>query len=197
MRRSMAIAFTTATVAGIMLAPTAAFAASDGSAARHIGHSASRWNVEAGFDPTTTVTFAVTSGALTMTAPTAANLGSGAPGTDISGSLGAVSVQDTRALLTAAWTVTAASTAFTTGTATPAETIPVSDISYAPGSITSTGTITPTGTNITLSGTPQTVVTGSSGVGSNSASWSPTITVHVPDSAVFGTYTGTISHSVS
>jgi hypothetical protein len=197
MRRSMAIAFTTATVAGIMLAPTAAFAASDGSVARQIGHSASRWNVEAGFDPSTTVTFAITSGALTMTVPGAANLGSTAPGVDISAQLGAVSVQDNRALLTAAWTVTAADSAFTTGTATPAETIPASALSYSPGSITTSGTITATGTNITMSGTPATVVAGSSGVGNNSAAWNPTITVDVPASAVFGTYTGTVTHSVS
>ena len=50
-------------------------------------------------DPNTTVTFAVTSGALSMTAPATANLGSGAPGTTISGELGAVTVTDDRAAL--------------------------------------------------------------------------------------------------
>jgi hypothetical protein len=39
-------------------------------------------------DPSTTVTFAVTTGALTITAPTSADLGSGAPGTDIIGQMG-------------------------------------------------------------------------------------------------------------
>ncbi|HXS66514.1 MAG TPA: hypothetical protein VN767_26970 [Streptosporangiaceae bacterium] len=190
----MAIAFTSATVAGLMLAPTAAFAASHSSMA---SHHAPAGNAQEGFDPDTTVTFAVTSGELTMTAPVAADLGSGAPGTDISGALGAVSVQDNRALLTASWVVSASSTNYTTGTATPNETIPATDIDYAPGTITKSGTITVTGTGITMSNSPQTVVTGSSGVGDNSASWDPTITVHVPAAAVFGTYTGTIAHSVS
>ncbi|HET7015802.1 MAG TPA: hypothetical protein VFI65_17915 [Streptosporangiaceae bacterium] len=190
----MAIAFTSATVAGLMLAPTAAFAASNSPVA---SHHAPAGHTQGGFDPDTTVTFAVTSGELTMTAPAAADLGSGAPGTDISGSLGAVSVQDNRALLTASWVVTASSTDYTTGTATPAETIPATDVDYAVGTITKTGTITTTGTNITMSNSTQTVVTGSAGVGDNSASWDPTITVHVPANAVNGTYTGTIAHSVS
>jgi hypothetical protein len=61
------------------------------------------------------MTFTVTTGALTMTAPPTANLGSGAPGTTISGPLGSVLVTDNRALLSAAWTATASSTNFTTG----------------------------------------------------------------------------------
>jgi hypothetical protein len=136
-------------------------------------HSGQRATAQAGSDPDTTVTFAVTSGALTMTAPSAANLGSGAPGSTISGALGSVSVSDNRALLSASWTVTASASNFTTGTGTPAETIPAGDVSYAPG------------------------VTGSSGSGDNSASWDPTISVAVPVAAVNGTYTGVISHSVS
>jgi hypothetical protein len=194
MRRSTAIAFTSAVVTGLMLAPTAAFAASHGYVARH---SALAGNVQEGSDPPTTVTFAVTSGALTITAPVSANLGSGAPGTNISSPLGTVIVTDDRALLTASWTATASSTSYTTGGGTAAETIPATDVDYAPGTITTTGTITATPQNITMSGDPQTVVTGSSGVGNDTASWDPTITVHVPAAAVFGTYTGTISHSVS
>jgi hypothetical protein len=177
-----------------MLAPAAAFAASHGSAAMHHPPAG---NVQAGFDPSTTVTFAVTSGALTMTVPASADLGSGAPGTDISGALGAVSVQDNRALLEASWTVTASSTAYTTGSAQAAETIPATDVDYAVGTITTTGTITATPTDITLSGSAQTVVAGSSGVGDNTAAWDPTITVHVPAAAVNGSYHGTITHSVS
>jgi hypothetical protein len=148
-------------------------------------------------DPDTTVTFAVTSGARTMTAPTTANLGSGAPGTTITGEIGAVTVTDTRALLSAAWTATASSTAFTTGAATPNETIPATDATYSPGTITTTGTITATPTEITLDGEPQTVVTGTAGVGNNTASWDPTLAVAVPAQAVGGTYTGTLTQSVS
>jgi hypothetical protein len=35
------------------------------------------------------------------------------------------------------------------------------------------------------------------GSGVNSASWNPTVSVSVPSSAVAGTYTATITHSVS
>jgi hypothetical protein len=148
-------------------------------------------------DPDTTVTFAVTSGALTMTAPASANLGSGAPGTTITGEIGATTVTDDRALLSASWTADASATDFTTGTATPAETIPVTDATYAPGTITTTGGITATPTSITLDGEPQAVVTGTAGVGNNTASWNPTVAVAVPVQAVVGTYTGTLTQSVS
>ena len=150
-----------------------------------------------GADPDTTVTFTVTTGALSMSAPVSVNLGSGAPGTTISGALGAVSVIDDRALLSASWTATAASSDWTTGGATPAETIPATDAGYDPGSITTTGTITATGTPITLSGTAAPVVTGTSGVGNNTAMWNPTVSVAVPAGAVGGAYTGTLTQSVS
>jgi hypothetical protein len=144
-------------------------------------------------DPSTTVTFVVTSGALTLTVPVSADLGSGAPGTDISAPIGACTVTDNRALLSASWTVTAAGTDFASG----GSTIPATDASYTVGTVTTTGTITATGTDITLSNSPQTVLTGSSGVGDNTASWDPTVTVHVPASAVGGLYTGTLTQSVS
>jgi hypothetical protein len=181
-----------AAVIGIALAPAAASASTLGAPGSTPTPTSS-----AGSDPGTTVTFAVTSGALTMTAPLAADLGSGAPGDTISGALGAVTVTDDRALLNASWTATAASTDYTTGGGTTAETIPATDLSYAPGAITTTGIITATGTDITMSNSPQTVVAGTDGTGNNTASWDPTISVAVPAAAVFGTYTGTITHSVS
>jgi hypothetical protein len=148
-------------------------------------------------DPDSTVTFNVTSGALSMSAPVSASLGSGAPGTTISGALGPVSVTDDRAPLSASWTATASATDFTTGGATPPETIPVTDTSYDPGTITTTGTITATGTSVTLSNSAQAVVTGSSGVGDNTATWNPTISISMPAGAVGGTYTGTLTQSVA
>ena len=150
-----------------------------------------------GGDPDTTVTFTVTSGALSMTAPVSVDLGSGAPGTTISGALGAVTVTDDRALLAASWTATASTSDWTTGGATPAETVPATDVGYDPGSITTTGTITATGTPITLAGTAAPVVTGTAGVGNNTATWDPAISVAVPAGAVGGAYTGTLTQSVS
>jgi hypothetical protein len=150
-----------------------------------------------GGDPNTTVTFAVNVGALSMTAPASASIGSGNPGTTISGNLGgSVVVTDNRAALSAAWTAVASSTDFTTGGGTGTETIPAADATYTPGTITTTGTLTATGFAITLSGSPQTVVTGS-GSGNNTASWDPTIAVAVPAAAVGGTYTSVLTQSVS
>jgi hypothetical protein len=181
-----------AAVTAFALAPSAASAATDGPTA--LAHSSA--NPNAG-DPDTTVTFTVTSGELSMTAPTSANLGSGAPGTTITGALGAVTVTDDRALLTAAWTTTASSTAWTTGAGTPNETIPATDVGYDPGAVTTTGTITVTGTPITLGSGAAPVVTGTAGVGNNTATWDPAISVAVPASAVGGTFTGTLTQSVA
>lgn len=180
-----------AAIAGIVLAPGIA------SAATASPNVLARSSSPAAGDPDTTVTFTVTSGELSMSAPVSANLGSGAPGTTINGNLGAVTVTDDRALLEASWTTTASSTDWTTGGGTPAETIPATDVGYDPGSITTTGTITATGTPITLSGTAAPVVTGTDGVGNNTASWNPALAVAVPAAAVGGTYTGTLTESVS
>lgn len=179
-------------VAGFGLAPAAASAATAGQPA--LAYSST---IPGGGDPDTSVTFSVTTGALSMTAPTTADLGSGAPGATITGALGAVTVTDDRALLTAAWTATAGASDWTTGGGTPAETIPATDVGYDPGAITTTGTITATGTPITLSGTATPVVTATDGVGDNTASWNPAIAVAVPASAVGGDYTGTLTQSVS
>jgi hypothetical protein len=189
-------------VAGIALTPVAASAATAGPAA--LALSSSPAQAGPGLPEDTTVTFSVTTGTLTITAPATVALPDGAPGTTITGPVGPVTVTDNRALLAAAWTATLSSTPWTTGGATTAETIPVSDVGYAVGPITTTGTITATGTDHPagvaagdLSGTPQTVVTGTAGVGDNSATWNPTLSVAVPASAVGGAYTGTITHSVS
>ncbi|MFI8458531.1 hypothetical protein [Kitasatospora sp. NPDC085464] len=144
-------------------------------------------------DPSTTVTFTVTSGALTLSVPAGASLGSGAPGTTISAPIGPCTVTDDRALLSASWTVTAAETDFANGSST----IPAADATYTVGTVTTTGTITATPTNVTLSNSAQTVLTGSAGVGDNTASWNPTVAVNVPAGAVGGTYTGTLTQSVA
>jgi hypothetical protein len=178
-------------IAALGLAPAAASAATPPAALAYSS------TIPSGGDPDTTVTFDVTTGALTMTAPATADLGSGAPDTIISGALGPVVVTDDRALLSATWTTDANATDWTTGGGTAEETIPVGDVGYDPGTITTTGTATDTGTPATLSATPAAVVTDSSGVGNNTASWDPTISVAVPASAVGGTYTGTLTQSVS
>ncbi|GAA1267183.1 hypothetical protein Psi02_08950 [Planotetraspora silvatica] len=147
----------------------------------------------------TITTFTITAGALTITAPPTANLGTVASGaTSVSAQLGTVTVTDTRGLLVATWTATVSSTAFTTGGGTPAETIANTAVNYSPGTATATSglaTFTP-GTAGTL-GTPRTAFTATLGVSNNSASWNPTVSVAIPAAAVAGTYTGTITHSVA
>jgi hypothetical protein len=188
MKKSIFCVLSVAAIMGAVLTSTAASAAVTANA---------RASSPAPGDPSTTVTFTVTVGALTMTAPTTTDLGAGAPASTISGPLGTTTVTDDRALLTAAWSATASSTSFTTGGGTPAETIPASVASYAPGTLTTTGTITPTGTTISLSGAAVPVVTGTAGVGDNTASWDPTLSIAVPPAAVGGVYTGTLTQSVS
>jgi hypothetical protein len=190
MHKALGLSISAAAIIATGLVPAAAWAATTTNAA-------ATSSTPADGDPNTTVTFTVTSGALTMTAPASTNLGSGAPGTTVTGALGPVTVTDDRGLLTAAWTVTASSTSFTTGGGTPAETIPAGDLGYSPGSITTTGTIMVTGTPITLSNEAAPVVTGTDGVGNNTASWDPAIAVAIPAAAVSGTYVGTITQSVS
>ena len=76
--------------------------------------------------------------------------------------------------------------------------IPAGVATYDPGKIAVTGTSTAAsgGSAITLSGKPQTVVTATV-TGNNTASWDPTITVTVPDTAVGGAYSATLIQSVS
>jgi hypothetical protein len=151
-----------------------------------------------GGDPDTTVTFAVTSGLLTLTAPGSANLGTGRPGTTISGALGQMTVTDDRAALVATWTVTASLTNFTTGTGATLSTIPATDADYDAGEVVTTGVITvPPPISVALSGTPTPVVEGTAGRGNNTASWNPLMGVDVPPAAVGGTYTGTLTQSVA
>jgi hypothetical protein len=155
-------------------------------------------------DAGTVTTFTLSGGALSISAPSTASLGSGSAGSTLSASLGSVTVTDSRGLLVATWTATASTTAFTTGSATPAETIAASNVSYASGLATAqTGLslVLLPGQLTTLLAAPMTSpVTAFSltaGVGSDSASWNPTILVNAPAAAVAGTYTGTITHSVA
>jgi hypothetical protein len=152
----------------------------------------------AGASANTSLTFTVTVGALSITAPASANLGAANPGNTIGPTpLGAVTVTDNRAALNAGWTATASSTDFTTGGGTTPETIPANDVTYTPGTPVTTGTVTDTATTITLSGAPQSVVTATAIVGDNTGSWDPNLTVAVPGAAVGGAYTATLTHSVS
>lgn len=180
--RRIGLAVAGVTTALAMIVPSAAYAATTGD---------------------TTVTFTITAGALDITVPASVNLGSGAAGESITGQMGPVTVTDLRSALTATWTTTVSSTDFTTGGATPAETIPKAAVSYWSGpatATTGTGTFTPGQLTALLAqslSTPVTAFTLTLGVGNNSATWDPSLIVAVPAAAVAGVYTGTVTHSVA
>lgn len=197
MRRSTILVLSTAAAAGALLNPAAALAVTAHSSSPAHIHAHPGGSAQSGTDPDTITTFSVSSGSLVLTVPATANLGNGAPGTTFSGSLGLVEVTDNRALVNAAWTTTVSSTDFTTGSGTAAETILSEDLTYSPGTVTTTGGISVLTHAVALSPSSQPVVIASAGNGNNTAHWNPTISVAVPASAVSGTYTGTISESVS
>jgi hypothetical protein len=145
----------------------------------------------------------IAGGLLAVTAPASTALPSAAPGATISAQLGTVTVTDNRGIASASWTATVTGTAFVTGGATAPETIPLTQVTYWSGpaaATTGTGTFTPgepaaaNAVNLTV---PRTAFSLASGSSVNSASWNPTLSVSVPAAAVAGTYTATITHSVS
>ncbi|WP_240196887.1 hypothetical protein [Nonomuraea lactucae] len=153
----------------------------------------------------TTVTFTVTAGpGLEITVPDGPiSVGSGAPGSTISGQLGSVTVTDERAALTATWVAAVSATDFTTGGGTAAETVPDSEVNYWSGpatATTGTGTFVPGQANAASAvvlDQVRTAFSKTTGSGNNAATWNPTIVIDVPAQAVAGTYTGTVSHSVA
>ncbi|GAB3951500.1 hypothetical protein [Micromonospora vulcania] len=154
---------------------------------------------------TTTVTFEVLAGTLDIDAPAAADLGDGAPGSTITGALGPVTVTDSRGAADASWAATVTSTVFQTGGGTAAETVEPELIDYWSGpatATTGTGTFTPgqaAAVNAAplSSVTPLPAFTHTGGTGGNTATWNPTLIVHVPLDSIAGVYTGTVTHSVA
>ncbi|TQS22480.1 hypothetical protein [Microbispora sp. KK1-11] len=144
----------------------------------------------------TTVTFTVTSGALTITAPAGpVSLGSTTAGGTVSGPIGTVTVTDARGgVPTSDWIARVSSTAFVGAT----DPIPASAATYTPGLgtlIVGNGTLTP-GPGGTLD-VQRVAMTYTGGTGNSQASWHPVISVTVPLSADLGTYSGTVTHSVA
>jgi hypothetical protein len=156
---------------------------------------------------TTPVTFTVsTTGTLSINAPVGpVDLGAAVVGsttTYTNGNFGAVTVIDNRAIDGATWTATVASTDFA-NSVTSTDIIPVGDATYTTGAITSanggTSATSVPGAAVALPLTTgaQDVVTEASFLGDNGATWSPTINIAVPTTAVVGTYDATVTHSVS
>lgn len=143
----------------------------------------------------TTTTFSITGGDLSISVPASADLGSVAAGTlAVSGSLGQVSVTDERGEILGDWTATATSTDFAHDTDSNYD-VAALNASYVTGLVNSTGL----GVSAGVGGAFELPVIAATRVGSgnNTASWDPTVNVVLPPDAVVGTYTATITHSVS
>jgi hypothetical protein len=143
----------------------------------------------------TGVTFQVVGGALAISAPTAtADLGTTAPSAAIqtlSGPLGVVTVTDARGGV-AGWVASVITTAFTGGPTA----VSASLLTYVPGTVTKTGTVTVTGLTATGPIGVMPVETATLVSGANTASWNPGISVALPAGAQAGTYTATLTHSI-
>lgn len=153
----------------------------------------------AGLVTLSTNTFIFPGGTLSISVPSAKNLGSGSAGGKISVQLGGVTATDNRGQAGLGWTVQASSTGVS-NTTTPAA-APITTTTYTSGPATSTtGTAVflpgQTTTPSTLSFTAVTAFSASATGGNNSAIWDPTIVVNLPAQAITGSYTGTITHSI-
>lgn len=142
--------------------------------------------------------------AVAISAPASANLGSAPTGTSsISAQLGIITVTGS-GLVAPSFTATVSATIFITGAGSPSETIGKASIRYWSGPATSV-------TGLLGSGTPgqptsaqavdltvtRTAFSGQGVALSITASWNPTVIINIPASAVAGSYTGTITHSVA
>ncbi|GLZ30159.1 hypothetical protein Lesp02_23490 [Lentzea sp. NBRC 105346] len=152
----------------------------------------------------TETTFEVLSGPLSVSAPESVALGDSGPSSSITSTLGTVTVTDMRALMNPTWTAEVSSTDFTTGSGTAGETIPAEDVAYWSGPQTSfsgMNTITAPGQLNQSNRVPiherKPAFALTSGRGNNSVSWNPTLVITIPDAAVAGEYTGTVTHSAA
>jgi hypothetical protein len=150
------------------------------------------------------VTFTLTAGSLTVSDPANKSLGSVATGTaSLTNTLGSTSVTDNRGSLLGTWTSTVASTDFTTGTATADETITKDNVTYYSGPTTAfTGVAVlvpgqPLAVNAVDMSVSRTAFSATGVVGNNSATWIPSVVVNIPSDSVAGTYSGTITHSIT
>lgn len=146
----------------------------------------------------TPVTFELTGGGLSVSAPVSADLGSASTSsTSLSGELGEVTVDDRRGALLGSYTVTVVSTPFTTGRERPYE-IGADRVAYSiPGAVEGDGTAERAAGPGGDLAEPLAAVSVTGIVGNGTSRWTPTVTVTLPPDAVAGRYTGTITHSVA
>lgn len=152
----------------------------------------------------TDVTFTLAAGSLTISQPTATATLTGGQlsllGSTVAGALGQTVVSDNRGGVTG-WSSGIAGSALTNGTTT----IPAGQAkAFVPGAVAVTGTAVTTAgtyldaaTGLALTTGGQPLVTATAVVGVNTATFTPSISVAVPGDATAGTYTGTVTQTVS
>lgn len=150
----------------------------------------------------TSVSFTVNAGALSIAAPASVTLSSATLGLtagSVTGTLATTTVSDTRGGLgVSGWTVTASTTDYTT-TANGGGTIGAAAASMSSGAATIVSgapVVVPSLSAVNLAA-PATILQATSATGSNSVTYTPTLTVAVPTSAIPGPYTGTVTQSVA
>jgi hypothetical protein len=153
----------------------------------------------------TEVTFTIQGGLLQVSVPAEAELQTGGAtlgsllGSDVSGSLGPVTVTDNQGKLLGGWTATVTASDFTNTEGGQTSTIPAANVGYATGVITPVvGLSLSLGQLVPVANQTATWAVTTTAVGNSEAEWNPTVTVRVPDEGVAaGTYRGTITHSVA
>ncbi|WP_207842141.1 hypothetical protein [Williamsia soli] len=148
---------------------------------------------QAGADVTTPLTFGISGGFLTITAPTALQT---LPlvGDQAQGNITGVKVTDERRALLGVWAAKASSTAFSNGDTT----IPASDVTYSSAVTAFTGVVVAVPALVPVAIASPTTIMGATGAtGLNTVTWTGTVTVDLPEDITAGTYTGQVTHSVS
>lgn len=140
----------------------------------------------------TGVTVEVPAGALSISAPGTANLGTVTPGGNTSVALTGVQVTDNRAGVTG-WSATVTLTDLVGGNT--ATVIPAAAATYTPAAATVTGTATVAETLASDLSTAKAIQEATAVSGNNTATWNANLSVLAPAGALADTYTATLTHS--
>ena len=139
---------------------------------------------------------------VSIAVPANANLGSTSIGSTLTAQLGSVTASGS-GILGVQVTASVACSDFKTGSGTAAETISKTNVFYWSGPVTAFSGLVgggtpgqPTSADQVSCATSQQAFQGQALLLSVSVTWNPTIVIHLPASAVQGTYTGTVTHMV-
>lgn len=155
----------------------------------------------------TSVTFTITGGSLAIAQPASVTLtggGSALLGASVSGALGETTVTDQRNGV-AGWTTKVHGTTFTNGTTDIAIASVKAFVPVAPAMVV-TGTVLPsqgtaldalTGVAVAAEAPGTPLVTATAVLGNNTVVYTPHISIPIPTTATAGTYSGTITQTVS